>query len=83
MYNDFIDSEVVVVVSGRNELVWEYVGILCSIDENSLKLKNVEITPLLLNQPGNAFASIGLSVKNKNISEVVLNKEYVVSCCKK
>ena len=43
MYSEYINSEVVVIVSSRAEALWEYSGILIADDEKFLKLKNVEI----------------------------------------
>jgi len=49
MYNEYIDSEVVVIVSSRAKALWEYTGVLVDVDEKFLKLKNVEIKQMMLN----------------------------------
>lgn len=82
MYNEYVNSEVVVIVSSRAEALWEYSGVLSDIDENFLKLKNVEINQMMLTFQKNMFGS-ALGSYQKNIDEVILNKNYIISCYKK
>ena len=82
MYSEFVNSEVVIIVSARTEALWEYSGFLSDIDENSLKLKNVEINQAMLSVQKNMFGS-GMCSYKQNVDEVVLNKNYIVACYKK
>lgn len=82
MYNSFINNEVVVLVSSRTDQMWEYTGLLSDVDENVLKLKNVEISQAMLNFQKNMFgASVG-SYK-QNVEEIIVNKKYIIACYKK
>lgn len=82
MYSNYIGSKVVVIVSSRAEALWEYVGVLSDVDENFLKLKNAEINQMMLNFQKNMFGA-GMGSYQKNIDEVILNKNYIISCYKK
>ena len=82
MYTDLINNKVVVIVSARTEALWEYTGILCEEDENSIKLKDAEITQAMLNVQKNMFGA-GMAAYKQNIDEIILNKNYIVSCYKK
>jgi len=79
MYNELINSEVLVVVSTRADMIFEYTGVLCEETEKTIKLKNVEINHVMLNFQKSVFGS-GFSAYKKNIDEVILNKDYVISC---
>ena len=59
-------------------MVLEYSGVLVSEDDKSLKLENVSISTAILSFQRNMFGNIN-SYKD-NISEIVVNKEFVVSC---
>lgn len=82
MYKEYINSKVVVIVSSKAETLWEYTGVLCDLDENSIKLRDVQINQVMLNFQKNMFGS-GMSAYNQEIEEVILNKNYVISCYKK
>jgi len=82
MFKDFINEEVIVLVSTKSETVFEYSGILYVENENSIKLKNAEINTVMLNFQKNVFGG-GIGNYKQNIDEVIINKEYVISCIKK
>ena len=82
MYNEYINHEVVLIVSARTEALWEYTGLLSDIDEFSIKLKNVEINQAMLNIQKNVFGA-GMGNYKQNVDEVILNKNYIVACYKK
>ncbi|MBQ7136503.1 MAG: hypothetical protein IJO43_00820 [Bacilli bacterium] len=82
MYNNYIGSEVVVIVSSRAEALWEYIGVLSEVDDNFLKLKSVEINQMMLNFQKNMFGA-GMGAYENNIDEVIINKNYIISCYKK
>ena len=81
MYNEFINNKVVILVSARTEGLWEYSGLLVEVDEKFLKLKNVTISQAMLNMQRNMFGS-AVGAYKQNIEEIVLNKDYIVSCHK-
>ena len=78
MFKDLIGKDVLVLVATRGEMVLEYTGVLISEGENTLKLENVSISTAILSFQRNMFGNIN-SYKD-NISEIIVNKEYVVSC---
>lgn len=82
MYDEYLNNEVVVIVSTRTEVMWEYTGYLVQADETSLKLKDVSINQALLSFQKNIFGS-GMSTYKSNLKEVILNKNYIISCYKK
>ena len=82
MFNDLINREVIVVVSSRTEFLLEYNGLLCEENENVIKLKNVDINQEMLNFQKNVFGS-NMGIYKQNIDEVIINKNYVISCIKK
>ncbi len=82
MYNNLLNNEVVVLISARTENVWEYTGVLCEEDTNSIKLKDVEINLALLSAQQNMFGN-NLSSYKSNIEELILNKNYIIACYKK
>lgn len=82
MYSDFINCEVVVIVSTRAETVFEYKGLLCVETDNTLKLKDAEINIAMLNFQKNFFGG-EMAAYKQNIDEVVINKDYIISCNRK
>lgn len=82
MYEDYLNCEVVIIISARTDTLWEYTGTLCDIDATTIKLKNVEITQAMLNVSKNMFGT-GIGAYKKDIDEIILNKNYIISCHKK
>ena len=82
MFKDLINNEVLIIVSSRAEFLLEYTGVLCEENENTLKLKNAEINQAMLNFQKNMFGS-GIGNYKQNLEEVIINKNYVISCNKK
>lgn len=82
MYKDYINDKVVIIISTRSEGVLEYTGILSDEDANVIKLKNVTIAPMMLNYQKNVFGT-KINVYQDSIDEVIINKNYVISCSKK
>lgn len=82
MYSDLINCEVVVIVSTRAETVFEYKGFLCSETDNTLKLRDAEINIAMLNFQKNFFGG-EMGAYKQNIDEVVINKDYIISCNRK
>lgn len=82
MFDHLIDKEVEVIVSTKSDILLEYTGVLCKETEVSLILENAEINPVMLNFQKNIF---GGSMNNykQNVEEIIINKQYVVSCNKK
>lgn len=81
MFQDFINSEVLVIIATKSETVFEYIGVLTSEDENFIKLKNATINQAMLNFQKNIFGGEIGSYKD-NIGEIIINKGYIISCNK-
>jgi hypothetical protein len=79
MFKDLINKQVLVIVSSQTEMLLEYRGILIDEDEQNIKLKNINIG--MLNFQKNFFGS-NIGNYKKNISEVIINKRYMISCSK-
>ena len=82
MYSDLINCEVVVIVSTRAETVFEYKGYLDSETDSTLKLRDAEINIAMLNFQKNFFGG-EMGAYKRNIDEVVINKDYIISCNRK
>ena len=79
MFNSMINCQVEVIVSSHAETILEYIGILVEDDNNFIKLKNVTINYAMLNFQKSIFGGNINSYRN-NIKEVILNKNYIISC---
>ena len=79
MYNSFINKEVIIIVSSRTENVLEYCGLLCEETENTVKLRNATINIAMLNFQKNIFGS-NIGGYQQNIDEIIINKQYIISC---
>ena len=79
MFKDMINFEVEIIVSSRAETLLEYTGILYEDDNSFIKLKDVTINYAMLNFQKNIFGG-NISVYKENIEEVILNKDYIISC---
>ena len=81
MYKSLIGEQVTVVVSSRGDNLLEYVGILSFEDENTLELKNVNISYLMLSFQKGFFGG-DISKYKENVDDVIINKRYIISCNK-
>ena len=81
MYKSLIGEKVSVIISSRSDTLLEYVGTLLSESDDSIELSNVDISYLMLNLQKGLFGS-GISKYKENISKVVINKKYIISCDK-
>lgn len=81
MFNDLINCEVVAIVSSRAEALLEYSGLLYEENEKYIKLKNVEVNFAMLNFQKSIFGG-NINSYKQNIEEVILNKDYIISCNK-
>lgn len=79
MYNSFINKEVTVIVASRADSILEYNGLLCEENEKTIKLKNVSINLAMLNFQKNLFGS-NMGDYYENIEEMIINKDYIISC---
>ena len=81
MYKELVNKQVLVIVSSQTEMLLEYRGILVEDDEKNIKLKNTSINIAMPNFQKNFFGS-NIGNYKKNISEVIVNKKYIISCSK-
>ena len=81
MYKELVNKQVLVIVTSQTEMLLEFRGILVEENEQNLKLKNTSINIAMLNFQKNFFGS-NIGNYKKNISEIVINKRYVISCSK-
>lgn len=79
MYNSFINKEVTVIVASRADSILEYNGLLCEENEKTIKLRNVSINLAMLNFQKNLFGS-NMGDYYENIEEMIINKDYIISC---
>ena len=79
MYKELVNKQVLVIVTSQTEMLLEFRGILVEENEQNLKLKNTSINIAMLNFQKNFFGS-NIGNYKKNISEIVINKRYVISC---
>ena len=81
MYSDLIGEKVTVVVSSKGDTMLEYIGTLVSETEDTLELKDVDISYLMLNFQKGIFGS-NINKYKDNLEKVIINKRYVISCDK-
>ena len=81
MYKDFIGCEVNLVISTRTDNLLEYSGKIEKEDENTIVMSNVSISYLMLNFQKNILGN-NLGKYREDISEVIINKKYIISCNK-
>lgn len=81
MFNKFKGEKVTIVVSSRGDNILEYVGTLEEENEDSILMKNVNVSYLMLNFQKGLFGGNINTYKN-NISEIIINKKYIISCDK-
>lgn len=81
MYSDLIGEKVTIVVSSKGDTMLEYIGTLESETEDTLELKDVDISYLMLNFQKGIFGS-NINKYKDNLEKVIINKRYVISCDK-
>ena len=81
MYTDLIGERVTIVVSSRGENLLEYIGTLSSESDNTVELKNVDISYLMLNFQKGIFGG-NINKYKENLEKVIINKRYIISCDK-
>lgn len=81
MYKDFINSNVSIVVSSRADNLLEYSGKIVNEDAETITMKDVTISYLMLNFQKNIFGS-NIGKYKTDVSEVIINKRYIISCNK-
>ena len=81
MYKELIGERVTIVVSSRGDNLLEYVGTLVSESNDTLELENVDIAYLMLNFQKGIFGG-NINKYQENLSKVIINKRYVISCDK-
>ena len=81
MFKDLIGENVTVVVTSRGDTLLEYIGTLSSESDETIEMKNVSISYLMLNYQKGLFGG-GFGKYKENLEKVILNKEYIVSCDK-
>lgn len=81
MFKEFKDCVVNVIVSSHGNTILEYDGVLVSEDTNSIQLKNVSLNCAMPSFQKSVFSGGMINYKN-NLSTVVINKDYIISCNK-
>lgn len=81
MYKSLIGEKVTIVVSSRGDNLLEYVGTLSSEDDDTIELKNVNISYLMLNFQKGIFGE-GMYRYKEDLERVIINKRYIISCDK-
>ena len=81
MFKSMMGEKVTIVVSSRGDNLLEYIGTLSNEDENTVELKNVDISHLMLSFQKGIFGNDMYKYK-ESVSSVVINKRYIISCNK-
>ncbi len=79
MFKDFKNERVTVVISSRGDNLLEYVGILEEEYDDSILMSNVSISYLMLNYQKGFFGD-NFNQYRENLSKVIVNKKYIISC---
>ena len=84
MYKSLIGEQVIVIVSSKSEVLFEYTGILSSESENEIELKKAEASQLVFQFGKTIFGDLGENLRKykENIDTVIINKQYIISCNK-
>ncbi len=81
MYSDLIGEKVTIVVSSKGDTMLEYIGTLVSEKEDTIELKNADLSYLMLNFQKGIFGS-NINKYKDNVEKVIINKRYIISCNK-
>ena len=81
MYKDFTGKKVTIVVSSRGDNLLEYVRTLQKENDNCILMSDVNISYLMLNFQKGFFGN-NINQYKENLSQVLINKKYIISCNK-
>ena len=81
MFSSLIGERVNIVISSRADNLLEYTGTLASENEDSIELKDADISYLMLNFQKGIFGN-NINKYKTNLEKVVINKKYIISCNK-
>ena len=81
MYSDLIGEKVTIVVSSKGDTMLEYIGTLVSEKEDTIELKNADLSYFMLNFQKGIFGS-NINKYKDNVEKVIINKRYIISCNK-
>ena len=81
MYSNLIGEKVTIVVSSKGDTMLEYIGTLVSEKEDTIELKNADLSYLMLNFQKGIFGS-NINKYKDNVEKVIINKRYIISCNK-
>ncbi len=79
MYKDLINERITIIVSSRGDNLLEYVGVLSNENDDTLELKNVDISYMMLNFQKGLFGG-NIYKYAENVDRVIINKHYIISC---
>lgn len=79
MFKNLIGARVTVIVSSKGDTILEYVGTLISENDDTIELQNADISYLMLNFQKGIFGG-NINRYKQNLSKVIINKQYIVSC---
>ena len=80
MFESFIGERVIVDVSTGGEKLLEYMGVLSSESEDTIVLTNLDIYYLTKVFNANCWTNEKLQKYRSNMSKVIINKKYIISC---
>jgi len=81
MFSSLIGEKINIVVSSRADNLLEYTGTLVSENEESIELKDANISYLMLNFQKGIFGN-NMNKYKENLEKVIVNKNYIISCNK-
>jgi len=81
MFSSLIGEKINIVVSSRTDNLLEYTGTLVSENEESIELKDANISYLMLNFQKGIFGN-NMNKYKENLEKVIVNKNYIISCNK-
>ena len=81
MFKSMIGEKITVIVSSRGDNLLEYIGTLSNELDNTIELKNVDISYLMLYFQKGIFGNDMYKYK-ESLNNVIINKRYIISCHK-
>jgi hypothetical protein len=81
MFKSMIGEKITVIVSSRGDNLLEYIGTLSNEFDNTIELKNVDISYLMLHFQKGIFGNDMYKYK-ESLNNVIINKRYIISCHK-
>ena len=79
MYKSLVGCNVNVIVGSRAEYLLEYCGKLVSESDTTIELSDVMVSYLLPQFQKGIFGN-GITKFKDNVSTVIINKQYIISC---